>query len=90
MSTEASPSGCPGLLAEINQQDNMIEADLERGGHGTETVGIGRDVAGFDRRPFGGLHAGQPGRFFQGTADGFAALPDHSAEDLPPGTAADG
>ncbi len=42
--------GCPGSLAEVNQQGHVIEADLEGGGHGAEAGRIGRYMTGFDRR----------------------------------------
>ena len=60
MSTERQPgSGCPGSLAEVDQQGHLIEADLEGGGHGAEAGRIGRYMTGFDRGPFRGLHTGQ-------------------------------
>ena len=66
MSTGASRYGlgCPGSLAEIDQQGHVIEADFERISHGTEPSRIGRYMTGFDRGPLRGLHAGQLCCFF--------------------------
>jgi hypothetical protein len=58
MSTGASQprSGCPGSLAEADQQSHVIEADFERISHGMEAGRISRYMTGFDRSPFRGLH----------------------------------
>lgn len=80
----------PGILAEEGQHGHLIAADLESRGHGQYPLGTRRHMAGFDRRPLGELHAGQPGAVFNRAADHLTAVLDHAAEQLAESVAAGG
>src|ERR1039458_6366500 len=81
----ASELPCP--LAEQDQHDDLVEADLHRGGHGTQTSYVLRNLTLLDRRPLSDPHAGPAGGLldrktsaFSGFADAVTehATPDHT------------
>ena len=54
-------SQLPGLPAESDPVEHLLGADLEDGGHGTQLIGLLRNVTVLHGHPFRDLDAGQPG-----------------------------
>ena len=69
----------PGSLADKGQHGDLVVAEAKGIGHGMQLRWIG-NAAGLDRGPLRGLHAAQPGGFFQGTAARFTGLLDAVAK----------
>src|SRR4051794_34435667 len=82
------PSQLPRFAAKQNHVEELLEADLDGGGHSPQAIHLLRNVSVFDGHPFRYLHAGQAGGFLDGHTSLGPGGADTETEEAAPGLAA--